>query len=109
MLPAPLTADKFISPVAFIVPFIVGLVLIATEGIGPVPLVTVIPVPPCTSVRSPTGRFVVTLTRVSVMFAVKIEVTPAPTATVANEIELSGVAGAEGVAAGVPATTFIAT
>jgi hypothetical protein len=43
------------------------------------------------------------------MFAVIIVVAPAATATVAREIELAGVAGAEGLPAGVPATTFIVT
>jgi len=49
--------------------------------------------------------FVVTKTRVSVMFAVVIDVAPAPTATVAREIELAGNDGATGDEAGVPATT----
>jgi hypothetical protein len=48
-------------------------------------------------------------TRVSVMFALRIEVAPAATAIVAKEIEFAGVAGATGEAAGVPATTLIAT
>ena len=44
-------------------------------------------------------------TRLSVMFAFTIEVTPAPTAIVARRSELAGVEGATGEAAGVPAIT----
>ena len=43
------------------------------------------------------------------MFALRIDVAPAVTAIVANEIELVGVAGAVGEAAGVPATTVKVT
>ena len=45
----------------------------------------------------------------SVMLADVIEVTAAPTAIVANEIEFTGAVGATGEAAGVPAITEKAT
>ena len=63
-------------------------------------------VPP---VSGRTGKLVVTAVRVSVMFPATIVVAAAATAIVASEIELFGVAGAEGEAAGVPATTLKTT
>ena len=78
-----------------------------TEPLLPPPLR---PVPALTALISPlSGILVVTSTRVSVIFPLLIESAPAATATVANEIEFAGVAGADGLDAGVPVTTWIVT
>jgi hypothetical protein len=68
------------------------------------------PVPAVTELISPdSGIFVVTSTRVSVILAVVIAVAPAATAIVAREMLFAGVAGADGLPAGVPATTCSTT
>jgi hypothetical protein len=66
-------------------------------------------VPPDNGKAKPETKLDVAKILVSVMLPATIEVVPAATAIVAKLIELVGVAGAVGLAAGVPATTVKVT